>query len=113
LSFVYAMLVKDCTVALIASSLDPYVGFYHQPRFGRPALALDLAEEFRPLIGDSVVLTVVNNGRGRPEGLHPARRRRRPDARGPAVGDCGVRAAHEDGASPSSVRVSRRVPAYA
>lgn len=62
LSFVYAMLVKDCTVALIAASLDPYVGLYHQPRFGRPALALDLAEEFRPLIGDSVVLTVVNNG---------------------------------------------------
>jgi len=62
LSFVYAMLVKDCTVALLAAGLDPFVGLYHQPRFGRPALALDLAEEFRPLIGDSVVLTVINNG---------------------------------------------------
>lgn len=62
LSFCYAMLVKDCTVALLAAGLDPFVGLYHQPRFGRPALALDLAEEFRPLIGDSVVLTVVNNG---------------------------------------------------
>jgi CRISPR-associated protein Cas1 len=62
LSFVYAMLVKDCVVAALAASLDPYVGLYHQPRFGRPALALDLAEEFRPLIGDSVVLTLVNNG---------------------------------------------------
>lgn len=62
LSFVYAMLVKDCTVALLAAGLDPYVGLYHQPRFGRPALALDLAEEFRPLVGDSVVLTLVNNG---------------------------------------------------
>jgi len=62
LSFVYAMLIKDCTVALLAASLDPFVGLYHQPRFGRPALALDLAEEFRPLVGDSVVLTVVNNG---------------------------------------------------
>jgi CRISPR-associated protein Cas1 len=62
LSFCYAMLVKDCVVALLAVGLDPYVGMYHQPRFGRPALALDLAEEFRPLIGDSVVLTVVNNG---------------------------------------------------
>ena len=56
------MLIKDCTVALLAAGLDPYVGLYHQPRFGRPALALDLAEEFRPLVGDSVVLTLVNNG---------------------------------------------------
>lgn len=62
LSFCYAMLIKDCTVALLAAGLDPYVGLYHQPRFGRPALALDLAEEFRPLVGDSVVLTLVNNG---------------------------------------------------
>ena len=39
---------------------DPYVGFYHQPRFGRPAMALDLMEEFRPLIAESVVLTAIN-----------------------------------------------------
>jgi len=45
---------------------DPYLGFLHRPRFGRPALALDLAEEFRPLIAESVVLTVVNNGEIRP-----------------------------------------------
>jgi CRISPR-associated protein Cas1 len=38
------------------------VGFYHQPRFGRPSLALDLMEPFRPLIADSVVLTALNNG---------------------------------------------------
>ena len=38
------------------------MGFFHRPRFGRPALALDLAEEFRPLIADSTVLTAVNNG---------------------------------------------------
>ena len=38
------------------------LGFYHRPRYGRPSLALDLAEPFRPLIGDSVVLTLVNNG---------------------------------------------------
>lgn len=62
LSFVYALLVKDCTVALLAAGLDPFVGLYHQPRFGRPALALDLAEEVRTLIGDSVVLILVNNG---------------------------------------------------
>lgn len=62
LSFCYSMLIKDCVVALTAVGLDPYVGLYHQARFGRPALALDLAEEFRPLIADSVVQTVVNNG---------------------------------------------------
>ncbi len=62
LSFAYAMLVKDATVALLAAGLDPYVGLYHRPRFGRPALALDLAEEFRPLIADSTVITAINNG---------------------------------------------------
>lgn len=62
LSFAYALLVKDTTVALLAAGLDPYVGFYHRPRFGRPALALDLAEEFRPLVADSTVITAINNG---------------------------------------------------
>lgn len=62
LSFLYALLVKETTVAALAAGLDPFVGFYHRPRFGRPALALDLAEEFRPLIADSTVLTVINNG---------------------------------------------------
>ena len=62
LSFIYALLVKDTTIACLAAGLDPYVGFYHRPRFARPSLALDLAEEFRPLLGDSVVLTAINNG---------------------------------------------------
>jgi len=62
LSFVYAMLAKDCTVALLAAGFDPFQGFYHQPRFGRPALALDLMEEFRPILADSTVLTLVNSG---------------------------------------------------
>ncbi len=66
LSFVYALLVKDLTAAAFAVGLDPYLGVYHRPRFGRPALALDLAEEFRPLIAESVVLTVINNGEVRP-----------------------------------------------
>jgi CRISPR-associated protein Cas1 len=66
LSFVYAMLAKDATAALLAVGLDPYVGVYHRPRFGRPAMALDLAEEFRPLVGDSTVMTVINNGEVRP-----------------------------------------------
>jgi CRISPR-associated protein Cas1 len=42
------------------------MGVYHRPRYGRPALALDLAEEFRPLIGDSTVIQVINNGEVRP-----------------------------------------------
>lgn len=62
LSFGYAMLVKECVVALLAAGLDPYWGFYHQPRHGRPALALDLMEEFRPLIVDSAVITAINTG---------------------------------------------------
>jgi len=62
LSFAYAMLIREWTMALSAVGLDPYRGFYHQPGFGRPALALDMMEPFRPLIGDSVVLTVINNG---------------------------------------------------
>jgi CRISPR-associated protein Cas1 len=66
LSFVYALLVKDLTVTLRAVGFDPYMGVYHRPRYGRPALALDLAEEFRPLIGDSTVIQVINNGEVRP-----------------------------------------------
>jgi len=62
LSLGYSLLTKDLTVACYAVGFDPYVGFYHQPRFGRPALALDLMEPFRALIVDSAVLTAVNTG---------------------------------------------------
>jgi CRISP-associated protein Cas1 len=61
LSFVYSLLAKDCTIACYAVGFDPMLGFYHQPRFGRPSLALDLMEPFRPLIGESTVLTAINN----------------------------------------------------
>jgi len=60
LSLAYSVLAKDLTIACYAVGLDPYLGFYHQPRFGRPALALDLMEPFRPLIADSAVLTAIN-----------------------------------------------------
>jgi CRISPR-associated endonuclease Cas1 len=46
----------------MAIGFDPYLGFYHKPRYGRPALALDVMEEFRPLIVDSLVLSAVNTG---------------------------------------------------
>ncbi len=67
LSFAYALLTKDWTLTLYAVGFDPFVGFLHQPRHGRPALALDLMEEFRPIIADSVVVTAVNNRVVRPE----------------------------------------------
>lgn len=61
LSFVYSMLVRQIMVSSMSVGFDPYLGFYHQPKYGRPSLALDLAEEFRPIIADSVVLTLFNN----------------------------------------------------
>jgi CRISPR-associated protein Cas1 len=66
LSFLYSMLTKDMVVTLVGVGFDPYLGFYHQPRYGRPALALDLIEEFRPLVADSVVIGLINNGEIRP-----------------------------------------------
>lgn len=62
LSYAYSLLTKDLTAVALAVGFDPYLGVFHKPRFGRPALALDLAEEFRPLIADSVVVNVINNG---------------------------------------------------
>jgi CRISPR-associated protein Cas1 len=67
LSLAYAMLAKDLAVVANAVGFDPMYGFFHQPRFGRPALALDLMEEFRPLIADSTVLFLINNKVVRPE----------------------------------------------
>jgi CRISPR-associated protein Cas1 len=60
LSLAYSLLSKDLTVACAAVGFDPMMGFYHQPRFGRPALALDLMEPFRPLIAESAVLNAIN-----------------------------------------------------
>ena len=67
LSFAYAMLLKDCFSALCTVGFDPYFGFYHASRHGKPSLALDLMEEFRAVIADSVVLTLINNGTLRPK----------------------------------------------
>ena len=66
LSYAYSLLVRTWTMNLSAVGFDPYRGFYHQPRYGRPALSLDLMEPFRPLIADSSVIQAINNGEVRP-----------------------------------------------
>ncbi len=60
LSFVYTLLVHDCVGALESVGLDPQVGFLHRDRPGRPSLALDLMEEFRPFVADRLVLSLIN-----------------------------------------------------
>lgn len=66
LSFGYAMLVHECTSALRLASIDPAIGAFHQARPGKPAMALDLMEPFRPLIADSVALNLFNRDELRP-----------------------------------------------
>ena len=60
LSFTYALMTHDCVAALTAAGLDPDVGFLHADRPGRPSLALDLVEEFRTLVADRLVLSLIN-----------------------------------------------------
>ena len=60
LSFLYTLLVHDCRAALETVGLDPAVGFLHRDRPGRPGLALDLMEEFRPVLADRVALSLIN-----------------------------------------------------
>lgn len=72
LSLAYSMLAKDLTIVAAAVGFDPYLGFYHLPRPGRPALALDLMEPFRPLIAESAVLSAINNRMVYPEHFFPA-----------------------------------------
>jgi CRISPR-associated protein Cas1 len=60
LSFVYTLLTSDCTSALEGVGLDPQVGYLHALRPGRPALALDLVEEFRSYVADRLALTLIN-----------------------------------------------------
>jgi CRISPR-associated protein Cas1 len=60
LSFIYTLLAHDCVGALEAVGLDPQVGFLHRDRPGRPSLALDLMEEFRPFFADRLALSLVN-----------------------------------------------------
>lgn len=67
LSLAYAMLTRVFSTTISATGLDPYMGLYHRPRHGRPALALDLMEPFRPVVADSCVIQVINNGEVQPD----------------------------------------------
>lgn len=60
LSFLYSLLAHDCRSALESCGLDAAVGFLHRDRPGRPSLALDLMEEFRPVLADRAALTLLN-----------------------------------------------------
>jgi len=62
LSYAYVLLMHQVSAAINVVGFDPYVGFLHSSQYGKPALALDLMEEFRPVVADSVILTLVNNG---------------------------------------------------
>ena len=69
LSFHYALLLHDVSAALQAIGLDPAVGFLHADRPGRLSLALDVMEEFRPLVADRQVTTLINRRQVKPNGF--------------------------------------------
>lgn len=69
LSFLYALLSADCAAAAAAAGLDPAVGYLHVDRPGRMGLALDLMEEFRPLLADRLALALVNRQQVKPDGF--------------------------------------------
>ena len=110
LSFLYAILAKDATVTLQSVGFDPMLGFFHRPRYGRPSLALDLMEEFRPLVVDSTVLSVVNN---REVGESDFVRRGEsvvPDRRGEKEGARRVRAADGHRGEAPHLRIYGQLP---
>lgn len=72
LSFVYTLLAHDVRSALETVGLDPAVGFLHRDRPGRPGLALDIMEEFRPVIADRLVLSLINRRQVGPKGFTKA-----------------------------------------
>jgi len=69
ISYLSGMLTRECTLAATTAGLDPFLGVYHTPHHGRPSMALDLMEPFRPLLVDSVVLGVVRRGEVKPAGF--------------------------------------------
>jgi CRISPR-associated protein Cas1 len=78
LSFCYSLLLKDVQAAVQMTGLDLYLGFFHEVQYGRPSLALDLMEEWRPLVGDSLALELVNRGMLLPDQFRRTGRPNRP-----------------------------------
>ncbi len=78
LSFGYTLLAKHLEAAVRLAGLDPQIGFLHEVSYGRPSLALDLMEEFRPIVADSVVLRCLNMGLIGPEDFTPGEDPSRP-----------------------------------
>jgi CRISPR-associated exonuclease Cas4/CRISPR-associated protein Cas1 len=62
ISLAYALLTRTWEAALAIAGLDPWKGFYHVERPGRPSLALDMIEPYRPILADSAVIGAINNG---------------------------------------------------
>ena len=61
LSFLYSMLARQAVTIATTVGFDPYLGFLHMPKYGKPALALDMIEEFRSIVADSTCITLINN----------------------------------------------------
>lgn len=66
LSFLYMMLLRQTEITVATVGFDPYLGFLHTPHHGRASLALDMMEEFRPVVCDSVCITLINSGSVKP-----------------------------------------------
>lgn len=78
LSFAYSLLLKDVLADVNLIGLDPYLGFFHEVDYGRPSLALDLMEEWRPYVADALVLELVNRGTLKADDFTWTGRARRP-----------------------------------
>lgn len=70
LSFAYGLLRSQVTAAVHMAGLDPYIGYLHEVHHGQPAMVLDLMEEFRPLVADNLVLSVLNKQQIQPDDFH-------------------------------------------
>lgn len=77
LSFGYAILLNEVTAAVQKIGMDPYLGIFHAINYGRPSLSLDVMEEFRSIIVDSLVLDLVNHGRIKPSDFQIAKNENR------------------------------------
>ncbi len=107
LSYAYSLLTRTWHNALSAVGFDPYLGFYHKPRFGRPALALDLMEPFRPILAELDRHPGDQQRRGEGRGLRRGRDGGQPQAACAQGLHRGLRAAARPGGDTPDVRLSR------